>query len=241
MSMTSVAYVRDHAKLSGPAHHLLLLLASYQHRQTDWAWPSVPRLARTLGVTRQRVQQLLKELREQHYVLIEYGGGRRTNRYRVLRQPAQSLDRAACPGVKGLLARFAALMRGPEAGDPRMISSGQRPSLASETAGTCQKESTTLEGGTILRDAKSIWPQPPNAVAVTPQKYTSFRPERGSEREKKDARARENVPKKCANDGCNAPQCPHRQQCAYHACCDACASGPHQGAQEVPHVPTPEA
>jgi hypothetical protein len=30
MSMTRVAYVRDHAKLSGSAHHLLLLLASYQ-------------------------------------------------------------------------------------------------------------------------------------------------------------------------------------------------------------------
>jgi hypothetical protein len=57
----------------------------------------------------------------------------------------------------------------------------------------------------------------------------------------KYARARENLSKKCAYDGCDAPACPHWQLCAYHACCDACASGARQGAQEVPHVPTPGA
>jgi hypothetical protein len=31
------------------------------------------------------------------------------------------------------------------------------------------------------------------------------------------------APKKCAINGCDAPQCPHEQQCARHACCEACA------------------
>jgi Sugar transport-related sRNA regulator N-term len=31
--------------------------------------------------------------------------------------------------------------------------------------------------------------------------------------------------KPCARDGCPQPQCPHSQQCAYHACCETCAAG----------------
>jgi hypothetical protein len=30
--------------------------------------------------------------------------------------------------------------------------------------------------------------------------------------------------KKCGRDGCDQPQCPHGQQCAEHACCEACAA-----------------
>jgi hypothetical protein len=30
----------------------------------------------------------------------------------------------------------------------------------------------------------------------------------------------------CARDGCSRPQCPHWQQCAYHACCEDCAAMP---------------
>jgi hypothetical protein len=39
------------------------------------------------------------------------------------------------------------------------------------------------------------------------------------DRHRKDERS-----KKCGRDGCTQPQCPHGQQCAYHACCAVCVA-----------------
>jgi helix-turn-helix protein len=83
MSIPMVAYVRDHAKVTGSAHHLLLVIASYIHPTLGYAWPSVTTLAHTLEVTPRRIYQLLHDLESTGYLSIERGGGRRTNHYRL--------------------------------------------------------------------------------------------------------------------------------------------------------------
>jgi helix-turn-helix protein len=83
MSIAMVAYVRDVAKLTGSAHHLLLVIASHMHPTLGYAWPSVTTLAHTLDVTPRRIYQLLHDLESTGYLLIERGGGRRTNHYRI--------------------------------------------------------------------------------------------------------------------------------------------------------------
>ena len=38
----------------------------------------------------------------------------------------------------------------------------------------------------------------------------------------KQSESQAHAQKKCGRDGCDAPACPHSQQCTYHACCEDC-------------------
>jgi hypothetical protein len=62
MSITMVAYVRDFANVTGSAHRLLLIIASYAHPDTGLAWPSRARLVRDMGVSPQYVKRLQAKL-----------------------------------------------------------------------------------------------------------------------------------------------------------------------------------
>jgi DNA-binding MarR family transcriptional regulator len=84
MNFQTLAYLRSQSKVTGSAHHLLLMLALYGEGDSDIARPSEARLARALGVSIRHVQRLLKTLVSQGAILKEPGGGRRTNRYYVV-------------------------------------------------------------------------------------------------------------------------------------------------------------
>jgi hypothetical protein len=90
MRFDTLAYLRDYPKVTGSAHHLLLMLALYGHQDTDVSWPSIATLAHALGVQRCQVQRLLKRLVAVGAVRIVRGGGRRTNTYEVLVPPEWS-------------------------------------------------------------------------------------------------------------------------------------------------------
>lgn len=83
MSIDIVAYVRDFSKATGSAHHLLLVIASNINSTLGYAWPSIAYLAQRLDVTPRRIHQILHELEASGQLIIEHGGGRRTNRYRI--------------------------------------------------------------------------------------------------------------------------------------------------------------
>jgi predicted transcriptional regulator len=95
MRFDTLVYLRDHPKVIGSAHHLLLMLALYGHQDTDVAWPSLATLAYALGVQRCQVQRLLKRLVEVGAVRITRGGGRCANMYEVLVPPDFSTPAAS--------------------------------------------------------------------------------------------------------------------------------------------------
>lgn len=72
----------------------LLLVALAEHADADgWSYPSVGRLARRIGRTPRRVQQLIREAEQLGELRVErtVGGRRRTNRYQVT--PGRGLAR----------------------------------------------------------------------------------------------------------------------------------------------------
>jgi hypothetical protein len=95
MHLPTLVSLRDQSKVSGPAHHLLLMLALYGYRETNVSCPSVGRLAHTLGVTPRHVRSLLKELVTVGAVRITHGGGRHTNTYEVI--PPHAPDELSTP------------------------------------------------------------------------------------------------------------------------------------------------
>ncbi len=95
MHFPTLISLRDQSKVSGPAHHLLLMLALHGYRDTNVSCPSVGRLAHTLGVTPRHVRSLLKELVAVGAIHIQHGGGRQTNTYEVI--PPHALDELSTP------------------------------------------------------------------------------------------------------------------------------------------------
>ena len=83
MRFETLRHVRDHAKAVGPAHHLLLVIATHVNYHTGEARVSEQRLAHALNVTPRYVRILLNRLVACGALLVEHGGGRAPNTYRI--------------------------------------------------------------------------------------------------------------------------------------------------------------
>jgi hypothetical protein len=83
MRFDTLRHVRDDAKAVGPAHHLLLVIATHVNYHTGEARVSVKRLAHALDVTPRYVQVLLNRLVACGDLLVSHGGGHATNTYRI--------------------------------------------------------------------------------------------------------------------------------------------------------------
>jgi hypothetical protein len=80
----SLLHVRDHAKVQGTAHHLLVYIALHVNRHTEEAFElSVDRLAHRLDVTPQWVRQLRARLVAAGELLVQQSRGRHPNVYRI--------------------------------------------------------------------------------------------------------------------------------------------------------------
>jgi hypothetical protein len=94
MHFKSLLHVRDHAKVRGPAHHLLEYIALHVNRHTGEAFElTVERLAHRLGVTPQWVGQLRRRLVELGELIVQQSRGRHPNVYRI---PTER-----CPACQG--------------------------------------------------------------------------------------------------------------------------------------------
>lgn len=87
MSIRVMTWVWEHAEVAGTDLLLLLAIADAADDQGRNAWPSVADLARKTRLDERTVQRRLKRLHSRGDIAIEYGGGRRRNRYAVLRFP----------------------------------------------------------------------------------------------------------------------------------------------------------
>src|SRR5882724_121372 len=97
MKFETLAYLRSLSKVSGPAHHLLLMLALYAEKDTDISRPSEARLALALHVTPRHIRRLLRELEAVGAIAVEPGGGRHTNRYFVVTPDEDELSTPRTP------------------------------------------------------------------------------------------------------------------------------------------------
>ncbi|MFE9751385.1 helix-turn-helix domain-containing protein [Saccharothrix saharensis] len=114
MSIRVMTWVWEHAEVAGTDLLLLLAIADAADDQGRNAWPSVADLARKTRLDERTVQRRLKRLHSQGDITIEPGGGRRRNRYAILRFPGPTsrFHRASAPPA----AREAAAPRSPQPG-----------------------------------------------------------------------------------------------------------------------------
>lgn len=91
MSIEAIQYARSvqpraDGELLSSERHLLLLLGSYHDMGKGYAWPSVGRLAREMGVCKRRVQQLIRSAQRKGVLVVrccqpDERGKQPTNRY----------------------------------------------------------------------------------------------------------------------------------------------------------------
>ncbi|WP_461119562.1 helix-turn-helix domain-containing protein [Saccharothrix stipae] len=90
-----MTWVWEHAEVAGTDLLLLLAIADAADDQGRNAWPSVADLARKTRLDERTVQRRLKRLHGRGDIAIEPGGGRRRNRYAILRFPNTGQQRSA--------------------------------------------------------------------------------------------------------------------------------------------------
>lgn len=75
--------VAEHLNLN--ANELIVLLAIVEHaREKDFCWPSLSRLSRRSRLGERTVQRTLQRLEEVGLILVEPGGGRSSNKYKLV-------------------------------------------------------------------------------------------------------------------------------------------------------------
>lgn len=111
--------IASDSTLPPTAARLAIILCSFVNRGTGDAFPSIPTLARRLGVVENAVRKSLKAMVEGDHLEIEAGGGRNaTNRYRWTLKPStemQGIETAEpCTSLKGNGSRPLTLVKGKE-------------------------------------------------------------------------------------------------------------------------------
>jgi hypothetical protein len=105
-AITPARAVEDH-RLGDAAYRLLACLGTYSDRD-GWCWPAMSTVAKRLGVTRQAVQQRIKQLHHCGYLEIQResrpDGGDARNRYRLLFDRALFAVNIDAPPVQDELA-----------------------------------------------------------------------------------------------------------------------------------------
>ncbi|MQA63912.1 MAG: hypothetical protein GEU86_21155 [Actinophytocola sp.] len=83
MSIKVMTWVWDHSPAVGT--ELLMLLAIADHAGDDGrdAWPSVKRLAQRTRLDERTVRRVLKRLTSHGHLIVDAGGGRRSNHYEI--------------------------------------------------------------------------------------------------------------------------------------------------------------
>jgi hypothetical protein len=155
MHFPTLVSLRDQSKVSGPAHHLLLMLALHGYRETNVSSPSVGRLAHALGVTSRHVRSLLKELVAIGAVRITHGGGRHTNTYEVIPPTAPdelSTPRHSTSGVKSSPRNASASQPGtgePGTPEPECTQKRVLKEISKDEGGLAHEVGETQHQGTV--------------------------------------------------------------------------------------------
>lgn len=85
MSIKIMTEIWEYSNTKGSELLLLLAIADHANSETRQAYPSVPRLARLIRMTKRNTQYLLKKLEDGGHILIKPNAGiNGTNRYTVL-------------------------------------------------------------------------------------------------------------------------------------------------------------
>ena len=91
MTVHVTSWVLRNSRATLGSRLVLLVLADYADEDGGSCWPSVKTIARETLLSERQVQYCLRSLEKMGEISIEKGGGRRSNRYRVLMAGVQNL------------------------------------------------------------------------------------------------------------------------------------------------------
>jgi helix-turn-helix protein len=211
MSMTMVAYVRDFSNVSGSAHRLLLILASYAHPDSGLAWPSRARLVRDMGVSPQYVKRLQAKLIKIGALALVPGQGRgHFSCYRIVVDPEKVIHR------KGQ--HFHGEGREKRATDVPEKRATPVPPIESKS----ERKNARAHAPQDARRGCPLRHDPVDFSTGYPVDFSTPYNKTQTRENQTRAHAPQDATRRCSWDGCLTPACPHTLACPYHSCCPQC-------------------
>jgi hypothetical protein len=91
MSWKATGFVKELTGLGSSEKLLLMILSDYYNEEEGAAWPSIPRLAKEVGVSERQVYRLIMQLESQLVLTVLHGRGRTSNRYSFVGYPCHNV------------------------------------------------------------------------------------------------------------------------------------------------------
>lgn len=86
MSVQALGWVLEHSEAAGAARLVLIALANHADA-TGWCWPSMATIAREARMSEDTARRAVRALELAGGLEVHLGGGRRSNRYRLVMPP----------------------------------------------------------------------------------------------------------------------------------------------------------